>query len=146
MKALTQVVTLSATFRSETRCLFPKMEFHGAIKDVGKLREFYQMLDYVIVPSVSESFGLVSMEAQFCGTPVVCYDVGGLPETILDMATGLVVRPRTPAALAEGILKMHHQGVLLRLDPDCKPVREHLGKYRLDAINSKYAEIYSSLF
>jgi D-inositol-3-phosphate glycosyltransferase len=45
----------------------------------------------VAVPSHNESFGLVALEAQACGTPVVATDVGGLRTTVRDGVSGLLV-------------------------------------------------------
>ncbi len=56
-----------------------------------RLRDWYRAADLVAVPSHSESFGLVALEAQACGTPVVATDVGGLRTTVRDGSSGLLV-------------------------------------------------------
>jgi D-inositol-3-phosphate glycosyltransferase len=64
------------------------------------LSTYYRAADVCLVPSRSESFGLVALEAAACGTPVVASDVGGLRSLIDHGRTGFLVDGPTPEAFA----------------------------------------------
>ena len=65
-----------------------------------RLADFYRAADLTVVPSHSESFGLVALESQACGTPVVAAAVGGLPTAVADARSGLLVAGHDPADFA----------------------------------------------
>jgi D-inositol-3-phosphate glycosyltransferase len=65
-----------------------------------ELADWYRAATVVLVPSHSESFGLVALEAQACGTPVVAAAVGGLHTAVRDGYSGVLVDSREPAAYA----------------------------------------------
>jgi D-inositol-3-phosphate glycosyltransferase len=60
------------------------------------LADWYRAADLVAVPSYNESFGLVAVEAQACGTPVIAARVGGLATAVQDGVTGLLVTGHDP--------------------------------------------------
>ena len=64
------------------------------------LSTYYRAADVVVVPSRSESFGLVALEAAACGIPVVASAVGGLLTLVDDGETGFLSSNRDPAAFA----------------------------------------------
>jgi D-inositol-3-phosphate glycosyltransferase len=68
-----------------------------------QLVDVYRAADVVAVPSYSESFGLVAVEAQACGTPVVAAAVGGLPVAVRDGVTGTLVDGHDPQDWATAI-------------------------------------------
>jgi D-inositol-3-phosphate glycosyltransferase len=63
----------------------------------------YRAADVVAVPSYSESFGLVALEAQACGTPVVAARVGGLPVAVADGLSGQLVSSHHPVDWADAL-------------------------------------------
>jgi D-inositol-3-phosphate glycosyltransferase len=70
------------------------------------LADFYRAADVLIMPSRSESFGLVAAEAQACGLPVVASDVGGLRYVIDDGRSGLMVDKLDASAFADALLSL----------------------------------------
>ena len=68
-----------------------------------ELTRLYAASDVLLMPSVTESFGLVAMEAQACGTPVIATANGGLLATVVDGTTGLLVASRDAATWADAI-------------------------------------------
>jgi D-inositol-3-phosphate glycosyltransferase len=70
-----------------------------------RLRDWYAAADAVAVPSHNESFGLVALEAQACGTPVVATDVGGLRTTVRDGVSGLLVAGHGADAWADALIR-----------------------------------------
>jgi D-inositol-3-phosphate glycosyltransferase len=65
-----------------------------------ELADWYRAATVVMVPSYSESFGLVAVEAQACGTPVVAASVGGLRTAVQDGVSGVLVEGHDPADYA----------------------------------------------
>ncbi len=83
-----------------------------------ELVELYRAADVVAVPSYNESFGLVALEAQAAGTPVVAAAVGGLTVAVADGISGVLVPGHDPATWADALA-----GVVL--NPD---LRERLAR------------------
>jgi D-inositol-3-phosphate glycosyltransferase len=63
--------------------------------------DFYRAADVTVVPSYNESFGLVALESQACGTPVVAAAVGGLTTAVADGRSGVLVDGHDPELWAK---------------------------------------------
>lgn len=70
----------------------------------AELVKWFQAASVCVVPSYSESFGLVAIEAQACGTPVIAARVGGLPTAVRDGISGVLVDGHAAATWADQIL------------------------------------------
>jgi D-inositol-3-phosphate glycosyltransferase len=79
-----------------------------------RLAHFYRAADVCIVPSRTESFGLVALEAAACGTPVVAASVGGLRSLVADGASGFLVEGRDPADYAAPVTMLLDDDALAR--------------------------------
>ena len=85
-----------------------QVEFLGRRTD-HELRELYRGAAVVILPG-EEDFGIVPLEAQACGRPVVAYARGGAIETVVPGETGFLVEDPSPTAFAEAIQRaMDHE-------------------------------------
>src|SRR5205085_1124904 len=72
----------------------------------ARLADFYSAAELVLVPSRWESFGLVALEAQACGTPVIAAAVGGLRYSVADGVGGYLVQGHDPADYADRIVRL----------------------------------------
>ena len=71
-----------------------------------ELPQWYRAADLVCVPSYSESFGLVALEAQACGTPVIATAVGGLRTAVADGISGVLVDGHDPKAWSSVLVRL----------------------------------------
>lgn len=105
----------------------------------GSLAQHYRAADVAVVPSHNESFGLVALEAQACGTPVVAAAVGGLPTAVEDGVSGVLVDGHDPADYAAAIRKVVEQGDLLAVG-----ARRHAERFSWDRTADSLIDAYTS--
>ncbi len=92
-----------------------------------RLAEHYRAADVTVVPSHNESFGLVALESQACGTPVVAAAVGGLRTAVRDGTSGLLVPGHDPADYAAAVT-----AAIARRDLLSAGARRHAGQFSWD--------------
>jgi D-inositol-3-phosphate glycosyltransferase len=80
----------------------------------AELPRWYRAADVTVVPSHSESFGLVAVESQACGTPVLAARVGGLTTAVDDGRSGLLVDGHDPRDYATALHRLITDEVLRR--------------------------------
>jgi D-inositol-3-phosphate glycosyltransferase len=107
------------------------------------LTDYYRAADVVIVPSRSESFGLVAAEAQACGTPVVASNAGGLAYIVSASESGLLVDgddPRSFAAAMRAVIE--HPSFAERLS---EGATEFSKRFSWDATANRLVELYEGI-
>jgi glycosyltransferase involved in cell wall biosynthesis len=81
----------------------PRVRFIGQIEDRARLARFYAQTDLFLWPAVNEAYGLVFLEAQAFGCPVVAGAFGGVASVVRDGDTGVLTAPGDPAAFAAAV-------------------------------------------
>jgi len=82
-----------------------EVRFIGHVND-EELQQVYSAADVMVVPSRLDNLPSTAVEAQACGTPVVAFRVGGLPDIVEDGVTGLIVEPFDVDALSDAIASL----------------------------------------
>ncbi|MHA3702824.1 D-inositol-3-phosphate glycosyltransferase [Jatrophihabitans sp. YIM 134969] len=105
------------------------------------LADVYRAADLTAVPSHNESFGLVALESQACGTPVLAAAVGGLPTAVADGVSGMLVPGHDPKHWADAL------GGLLR-DPERRArlaagARTHAERFSWDRTTDSLLDAYA---
>ena len=109
----------------------------------AQIPQWYRAADLVCVPSYSESFGLVALEAQACGTPVVATAVGGLRTAVADGISGVLVDghdPRAWSSVLARLIQEPQRRVLLSMG-----AIEHASHFGWDATARGTLDIYDRI-
>lgn len=109
-EARDEVVRLFAPFGERIR-------FHGGIESRNALQAIYERADILVWPAVNEAYGMVLLEAQASGCPVVAGNFGGVASVVRNEETGLLTPPGDVAAFAQAVEALladagnrHHMG------------------------------------
>ena len=107
------------------------------------LADWYRAATVVLTPSHSESFGLVALEAQACGTPVVAASVGGLRTVVRDDYSGVLVHSHDPADWAQAIRRLVRTP--RRLHALSKGALRHASTFGWSATVDQLARVYTGV-
>jgi len=117
-----------------------KCVFYGEIKPEA-IFDFYSKLDFYVLPSRDETFGVVVVEAMACGLPVIATKCGG-PEEIITKETGILIEKENPAELAAAIRSV--AGSMSSYDR--KAIRDYvLERYSPETFLALISEVYREL-
>jgi D-inositol-3-phosphate glycosyltransferase len=107
----------------------------------AELAQWYRAATVMLTPSHSESFGLVALEAQACGTPVVAASVGGLRTVVRDGDSGVLVDGHDPADWARVIKRLVRAP--RRLQALSAGARRHASAFGWSATVDRLARVYT---
>jgi glycosyltransferase involved in cell wall biosynthesis len=96
-----ELIVMSKKFNIEK-----SVKFVGFIEDIDTKLHFFNSADIFILPSLTESFGLVNLEAMAYGLPIIASKVGGIPDIVKHNENGLLVKPNSVVDLREAIFDL----------------------------------------
>ena len=141
------------------RCILLVMGKHGAdmvhgaglpIRDLGYLEDdhlkaiAYSAADLYLFPTRADVFGLASIESQACGTPVVSFRTGGVPDHVRPGETGFLAEPGDTLGFRDGIaLLLENEAARLRMSGACRA--SVLRDYDLSLEATRHADLYDAI-
>lgn len=127
---------------SGERDIIPNIKFKmlGTIDDDKTLAEIYSIADVFVAPSKQENLSNAVMEAISCGTPVVAFNIGGMPDMIEDGTNGFLIPPYNTNLMAKKIDN------ILEIPLDRIKVRETvINKFNMKVVGDKYIKLYTEI-
>lgn len=120
-----------------------RVEFLGRQRPV-QVKKLLHGCDIFVLPSRSEPFGIVIIEAMACKKPVIATSVGGIPEIIENGKNGILVKPDNPKALANALITVLNDRALQRdlAENGYRTVRE---RFRTEHTGSAYEALFGAL-
>jgi glycosyltransferase involved in cell wall biosynthesis len=116
----------------------------GFESDAARLSAIYSAADVFVLPSLSEALGQVGLEALACGTPVVGSRIGGVPDYVLDGATGLLFDTGNAGDLAAKLdWIIEHPAERRQYGAAGPPLVR--GRFSLESVNRSYVALYERL-
>ncbi|MEP7153972.1 MAG: glycosyltransferase, partial [Nitrospira sp.] len=116
----------------------------GHINSDRLLSNIYSAADVVVIPSLQDNLPNTVLESMACGTPVIGFDVGGIPDMIQHGKTGLLVPPSDTAAFGAAILELlKNPERQSRLSAHCRQTA--VQRFSLQRQASRYTDLYTKL-
>jgi glycosyltransferase involved in cell wall biosynthesis len=104
----------------------------------------YGAADVLAVPSIQEAFGLTALESTACGTPVVGFDVGGIPDIVHSGETGILVTAGDTKGLGCAISELlRASDERRRMASNCREIA--VEEFSLDRMVSEYVDVYNTI-
>lgn len=136
------VVFGQRTPQSPPKLGFP-IHYTGHLYDDLSLRALYSATDAIVVPSRQEVFGQTASEAHACGTPVIAFNTGGLPDIVAHKSTGYLAEPFDTEDLAYGIAWVLTQRQAGKLSKQARERAEE--RFALRVIAHQYINVYAKV-
>ena len=113
------------------------------ISSQEELAQIYSLADVFVTPSIEDNLPNTVMEALACGTPVVAFNTGGIPEMVDHQQNGYLAEFKSSADLAKGLFKMLYAENAEELSTNAR--NKVLKDYNNETVAQQYLEIYKSV-
>ena len=138
-----QLINWGASSKYEESTSGKKIRSYGIVGDEVTLRTLYAACNVLVVPSREDNLPQVAVEAVLSGTPVVCFNVGGLSDIVKHKVNGYLAEPFDVSDLAKGIewalntFKDRNQSVSIR--------ENAVRRYSSEIVASQYLDFYNDV-
>lgn len=118
-----------------------KVHYIGQLSGADAIMQAYNASDMFVIPSLEDNLPNTIMESLACGTPVVAFQTGGIPEMVKHQKTGYIASYKNAQELADGIhwLTQHHEP----LQVTCR--QKVLNDYTFEIVAKKYQDLFQKM-
>lgn len=116
----------------------------GHFRDNHQIAKVYSAADIFVIPSLQDNLPNTVLESLACGTPVIGFDVGGIPDMVRPGVTGLLVPPKDEESLGDAIQTLLQNDALrAQMSENCRRIA--VNEYALDIQAKRYIELYQEV-
>jgi len=123
----------------------PNVSTKGYVRDTAELIKYYSGADLFIFPTMADNLPFVVMESMACGTPVISFNIGGVPEEIQHMESGYLARYKDLEDFIRGI-ELFLDDDALRNKASKAARKQFLEKFTLDKCLDNYVSLYKQVY
>ncbi len=140
----TDIVILGLTAGMDLRGIPFRVHSLGKLTDENKLVACYNAADIYVAPSLQDNLPNTVVESLSCGTPVLAFNTGGMPDMIEHLKNGYLAELKSSEDLAAGIVTLlSDPKALLRMKEKCRETA--LEKFNEETIANQYSAFYNEL-
>lgn len=144
LKAETILLTLGSGGKELAKSVGMETLNLGYVREDERKAIAFSASDLFVFPTRADNLPLVLQESIACGTPMVSFRVGGVPDIVRPCVTGYLAEPEDAIDLSSGIVKLLEDGTLrAQMRQNCRTIA--LQEYTLEQQASRYLELYQQL-
>jgi glycosyltransferase involved in cell wall biosynthesis len=144
MKENTVLLTIGHCSENISEAVGMKVRSLGYVSDDSLKTIAFSAADLFVFPTLADNLPLVLQESMSCGTPLVSFDVGGVPDLVRPGITGYLAKPGNVDDFCNGIVQvLNNDEMLKQMRYNCREIA--LNEYSLELQGQRYINLYSQL-